>query len=155
MTVRVSGAPLTFPEVIAVARRGAEVELSDEARSAMGRTRARVEEIARGERPVYAFPPGFGALSDTRIPPDKRSELQHALIRSHAAGIGEPVDAEIVRGMMLLRLRTLATGYCGVRPAVAEALVGLLNATSTPTVPLPRSPGASREPAPPPHVALS
>ena len=155
MTVRVSGAPLTFPEVVAVARRGDDVELSDEARSAMERTRARVEELAAGERPVYGISTGFGALSGTPIPPDKRSELQHALIRSHAAGMGEPVDAEVVRGMMLLRLRTLATGYCGVRPAVAEALVGLLNANFTPTVPVHGSLGASGDLAPLAHVALS
>lgn len=154
MTVQVSGAPLTFPDVVAVARCGEGVELIAEALATMRGTRARVEELAGGEQPIYGISTGFGAMAGTRIPPDQRSELQHALIRSHAAGMGEPVDAEVVRGMMLLRLRTLATGSCGVRPAVAEALAAVLNAGFTPTVPVHGSLGASGDLAPLAHVAL-
>ena len=154
MTVQVSGAPLTFPDVVAVARCGEGVELTAEALATMKRTRARVEELAAGEQPIYGISTGFGAMAGTRIPPRRRSELQHALIRSHAAGMGEPVDAEVVRGMMLLRLRTLATGSCGVRPAVAEALAAVLNAGFTPTVPVHGSLGASGDLAPLAHVAL-
>lgn len=154
MTVQVSGAPLTFPDVVAVARCGEGVELIAEALATMRWTRARVEELAAGEQPIYGISTGFGAMAGTRIPPDQRSELQHALIRSHAAGMGEPVDAEVVRGMMLLRLRTLATGSCGVRPAVAEALAAVLNAGFTPTVPVHGSLGASGDLAPLAHVAL-
>jgi histidine ammonia-lyase len=154
MTVQVSGAPLTFPDVVAVARCGEGVELIAEALATMRGTRARVEELAAGEQPIYGISTGFGAMAGTRIPPDQRSELQHALIRSHAAGMGEPVDAEVVRGMMLLRLRTLATGACGVRPAVAEALAAVLNAGFTPTVPVHGSLGASGDLAPLAHVAL-
>jgi histidine ammonia-lyase len=154
MTVQVSGAPLTFPDVVAVARCGEGVELTAEALATMKRTRARVEELAAGEQPIYGISTGFGAMAGTRIPPRRRSELQHALIRSHAAGMGEPVDAEVVRGMMLLRLRTLATGCCGVRPAVAEALAAVLNAGFTPTVPVHGSLGASGDLAPLAHVAL-
>ena len=154
MTVRVSGRPLTFAEVIAVARGGEPVELAGDALETMRRTRARVEELAVGEQPVYGISTGFGALAGTRIPPSRRSELQHALIRSHAAGMGEPVAAEVVRGMMLLRLRTLATGCCGVRPAVAEALAALLNAGQVPAVPIHGSLGASGDLAPLAHVAL-
>jgi histidine ammonia-lyase len=154
MTVRVGGEPLTFSDVVAVARGGQGVELTAEALGRMKRTRAIVDELAAGERPVYGISTGFGALSGTRIPQDRRSELQHALIRSHAAGMGEAVDAEVVRGMMLLRLRTLATGYCGVRPAVAEALASLLNAGVTPAVPVHGSLGASGDLAPLAHVAL-
>jgi histidine ammonia-lyase len=154
MTVQVSGAPLTFPDVVAVARCGEGVELTAEALGTMKRTRARVEELAAGEQPIYGISTGFGAMAGTRIPPRQRSELQHALIRSHAAGMGEPVDAEVVRGMMLLRLRTLATGCCGVRPAVAETLAAVLNAGFTPTVPVHGSLGASGDLAPLAHVAL-
>jgi histidine ammonia-lyase len=154
MTVQVSGAPLTFPDVVAVARCGEGVELTAEALGTMKRTRARVEELAAGEQPIYGISTGFGAMAGTRIPPRRRSELQHALIRSHAAGMGEPVDAEVVRGMMLLRLRTLATGCCGVRPAVAETLAAVLNAGFTPTVPVHGSLGASGDLAPLAHVAL-
>jgi histidine ammonia-lyase len=151
--IAVSGAPLAFADVVAVARRGAAVELTPEAVAAMRRSRARVEELAAGERPVYGISTGFGALAGTRIPAERRSELQHALIRSHAAGMGEAVEAEVVRGMMLLRLRTLATGRCGVRPAVAEALAALLNAGVTPVVPVHGSLGASGDLAPLAHVA--
>src|SRR5215469_275405 len=121
-TIRITGAPLTFADVVAVARGGAPVELAPEAASAMRRSRAQVDALAAGDRPVYGISTGLGALAGTRIPSERRSELQHALVRSHAAGMGEPAEAEIVRGMMLLRLRTLATGRCGARPAVAEAL---------------------------------
>jgi histidine ammonia-lyase len=151
--VPITGAPLAFADVVAVARHGAGVELSSGASEAMRRSRARVEELAAADRPVYGISTGFGALAGTRIPPERRSELQHALIRSHAAGMGEPVDAEVVRGMMLLRLRTLATGRCGVRPAVAEALAALLNAGVTPVVPAHGSLGASGDLAPLAHVA--
>jgi len=119
----------------------------------MRRSRARVDELAAGERPVYGISTGFGALAGTRIPPGRRSELQHALIRSHAAGMGEEVDAEVVRGMMLLRLRTLATGRTGARPAVAEGLAALLDAGITPSVPVHGSLGASGDLAPLAHVA--
>jgi histidine ammonia-lyase len=150
--VAITGAPLTFADVVAVARRAAPVELAPRAAEAMRRSRARVDELAAGERPVYGISTGFGALAGTLIPPARRSELQHALIRSHAAGMGEEVDDEVVRGMMLLRLRTLATGHAGVRPAVAEGLAALLNAGITPAVPVHGSLGASGDLAPLAHV---
>jgi len=153
VTVPISGEPLSVAQVVAVARDGAPVELTPEARAAMRRTRAQVEELAAGERPVYAISTGLGALAGTRIAPGRRSELQHALVRSHAAGMGEAVEPEVVRGMMLLRLRTLATGRCGARPAVAEALAALLNAGVVPIVPIHGSLGASGDLAPLAHVA--
>jgi histidine ammonia-lyase len=152
--VAVSGRPLTIAEVVAVARGGERVALAPEAGAAMRESRALVEALAADEQPVYGISTGFGALAGTRIPPDRRSELQHALVRSHAAGMGEPVEEEIVRGMMLLRLRTLASGRCGVRPAVAEALAALLNAAVTPVVPAHGSLGASGDLAPLAHVAM-
>jgi histidine ammonia-lyase len=151
--VPITGAPLTFADVVAVARGGAPVELAPEAVAAMRRSRAQVDALAAGERPVYGISTGLGALAATRIPPERRSELQHALVRSHAAGMGEPVEAEIVRGMMLLRLRTLATGRCGARPEVGESLAALLNAGVTPVVPIHGSLGASGDLAPLAHVA--
>ena len=149
----ITGDPLTFADVVAVARHGASAQLAPQAVEAMRRSRARVDELAAGERPVYGISTGFGALAGTRIPPGRRSELQHALIRSHAAGMGEEVDAEVVRGMMLLRLRTLATGRTGARPAVAEGLGALLAAGITPSVPVHGSLGASGDLAPLAHVA--
>ena len=154
MTVPVDDRPLTPDEVIAVARHGRPVRLTAGARAAMRRSRARVEALAELPEAVYGISTGFGALAGTRIPAGRRSDLQHALVRSHAAGMGEEIEPEVVRAMMLLRMRTLATGRCGVRPEIAEALGGLLNARLTPVVPVHGSLGASGDLAPLAHVAL-
>ena len=104
--------------------------------------------------PVYGVSTGFGALANTFVAPERRAELQHALIRSHAAGIGAPMPREVVRAMMLLRVRSLAMGRSGVRPLVAQALVDLLNHDITPWVPEHGSLGASGDLAPLAHCAL-
>jgi histidine ammonia-lyase len=114
-----------------------------------------VQELARADHPVYGVSTGFGALATTHIPADRRADLQRSLIRSHAAGSGEVVEREVVRAMMLLRLRTLATGRTGVRPVVAETLAALLNAGITPVVREFGSLGCSGDLAPLAHVALT
>ena len=116
-TVTVQPTGVTPADVIAVARSSARVELSDAAIEAMRVSRAIVDDIERTGRPVYGVSTGFGALANTSIAPERRAELQHALIRSHAAGIGAPMPPEVVRAMMLLRVRSLALGHSGVRPA--------------------------------------
>ena len=155
MPVRLSGAGLSPRDVVAVARRGETVELDAAAIGAMRAARAHVDAAQTSEHAVYGVTTGFGALAQTHIDPDHRSELQHALIRSHAAGMGPPVEDEVVRAMMLLRARTLAMGRSGVRPELAEALVSLLNADVTPTVPEFGSVGCSGDLAPLAHVALA
>jgi histidine ammonia-lyase len=139
-------------EVLAVARADARVELPDT--QAMVASRSIVEAIERERRPVYGVSTGFGALASTFIAPERRSELQHALIRSHAAGVGPPMPREVVRAMLLLRARTLAAGRSGVRPVVVQSLVDLLNHDITPWVPLHGSLGASGDLAPLAHIAL-
>src|SRR5690606_41423557 len=104
--------------------------------------------------PVCATSTGFGALAASLADPGRRAELPHALIRSHAAGVGPPMPREVVRAMLLLRARALAAGYSGVRPAVAQALVDLLNHDLTPWVPQHGSLGASGDLAPLAHCAL-
>ena len=146
---------LTVPEVVAVARHGARVALTDESRTAIARARATVEELVAQETPVYGLSTGFGALAVRHIPVDRRAALQRSLIRSHAAGIGRPVEDEVVRAMMLLRTRTLAQGLSGVRPAVVDLLVALLNHGITPVVPEHGSLGCSGDLAPLAHVALA
>src|SRR5581483_1193932 len=153
--VTLGPAPIEPADVVAVARHDATVALSDEGRAAMERSRALVDELAAGNRPVYGVSTGFGALATRHIPPGSRVNLQHAVVRSHAAGMGPPVEREAVRAMMLLRARTLATGYTGARPLVAEALIGLLNAGITPMVPEHGSLGCSGDLAPLAHVALA
>jgi histidine ammonia-lyase len=141
-------------DVVAVARAGARVSLAPEAVAAMERSRAIVDAINRDRRPVYGVSTGFGALATTFIAPQRRTELQHALLRSHAAGTGGPMPAEVVRAMMLLRVRSLAKGYSGVRPAIAQGLVDLLNHGIVPWVPVHGSLGASGDLAPLAHCAL-
>src|ERR671930_367500 len=96
---------------------------------------AAVARLAASDEPAYGVSTGFGSLASVAIPAERREELQRALIRSHAAGMGPPVEREVVRAMMLLRARTLAMGRSGARPVVAEAIVAMLNAGLTPLVP--------------------
>ena len=155
MTVTLRGAGLAEEQVVAVARHGEKVALGATARTKMERSRARVELAARSREPVYGVSTGFGALAGTRIAPLRQPELQLALIRSHAAGVGPPVDAEVVRATMVLRARTLAMGLSGVRPTIAEALVSMLNSQLTPVVPRYGSVGCSGDLAPLAHIALA
>jgi histidine ammonia-lyase len=154
MRVTVQPTGVTTADVHEVARGDARVELAPSTVDAMNASRAVVDRIEEAGRPVYGVSTGFGALATTFVAPERRSELQHALIRSHAAGVGAPMPREVVRAMMLLRVRSLALGRSGVRPLVAQALVDLLNADVTPWVPEHGSLGASGDLAPLAHCAL-
>jgi histidine ammonia-lyase len=153
--VELSGPGLDPADLVAVARHDAQVTLTDTARQAMEASSAIVERLAASEEPAYGVSTGFGSLATTYIPAERREELQRALIRSHAAGMGPPVEREVVRGTMLLRARSLAMGYSGARPEVAEAIVAMLNAGITPIVPEHGSLGASGDLAPLAHCALA
>jgi histidine ammonia-lyase len=153
--VVVGPAPLSPQQVVSVAREEMAVELSLDAVEAMSSSSRHVQELARADHPVYGVSTGFGALATTHIPLERRADLQRSLIRSHAAGSGDVVEREVVRAMMLLRLRTLATGRTGVRPVVAETLAALLNAGITPVVREFGSLGCSGDLAPLAHVALT
>jgi histidine ammonia-lyase len=155
LPVVLNASGLSAAEVVAVARRGSRVSLGDAARAGVERSAALIDVLAEGVEPVYGVSTGFGSLATTVIPPDRRNELQRALIRSHAAGMGPPVESEVVRAMMLLRARTLAMGYSGVRPVVVDAMLALLNADITPTVPEHGSLGASGDLAPLASVGLA
>jgi len=148
------GSPLSVEQVLAVARGGVRVEVGETARQRMAASRAVVDDLDRRDRVVYGVTTGFGALADRAIGREHRSTLQAAVVRSHAAGMGPPLDAEVVRGMLLLRARTLCAGYSGVRPALVEAMVALLNAGVVPHVPELGSLGASGDLAPLAHAAL-
>jgi len=153
--VTVGPAPLSPEDVIRVARYGAAVRLTEDAFAEMAAARSRVEELAEAAVPAYGISTGFGALATRHIPTELRARLQRSLIRSHAAGSGPQVETEVVRAMMVLRLRTLATGHTGVRPRVAAALAALLNARLTPVVHEYGSLGCSGDLAPLAHVALA
>lgn len=154
MTVIVSPNGITPAAVLAVARGSAAVSLSDDTIAALERSRSIVDAIERDGRPVYGISTGFGALANTFISPERRAELQHALIRSHASGIGAPMPREVVRAMVLLRVRSLALAHSGVRPLIVQGLVDLLNHDIVPWVPEHGSLGASGDLAPLAHCAL-
>ena len=153
-TVRLDGPGVTIADVVAVARGGALVELTDAAVDRMAAARSIVETLAGGD-PAYGVSTGFGALATVTIPPGRRADLQVALVRSHAAGMGPPVEVEVVRAMVFLRARTLALGFSGARPVVAEGLLALVNAGIAPLVPEFGSLGASGDLAPLAHAALA
>lgn len=146
---------VTFDEVIAVARHGAKVTISSESIAAMNASRAYIESHAAGGVPVYGVSTGFGALANRHIDVKDRTQLQKSLIRSHAAGVGPAVEQEVVRALMFLRLRTMASGRTGVRVALAQTYANFLNAGITPVVPEFGSLGCSGDLAPLSHCALA
>jgi histidine ammonia-lyase len=153
--IEVGPEPLAFDEVVAVARDGAPVTLTDAALDGMAATREHIEELSARPTPVYGVSTGFGALATRHIAPELRAKLQLNIVRSHAAGSGPEVEREVVRAMMLLRLRTLASGRTGVQPVTARTLAALLNAGITPVVHEHGSLGCSGDLAPLAHVALA
>ena len=153
-TVVLSTSGLTAEDVLAVARANAKVEISNAAMSAMEKTRAHIEKLSNSDEPVYGISTGFGALAQRHIPKEDRVQLQKSLIRSHAAGMGDPVEREVVRAMMLLRLRTMCSGQTGVRPVLAKTYADILNAGITPRVLEYGSLGCSGDLAPLAHCAM-
>jgi histidine ammonia-lyase len=154
-TVEVDVDGLSLESVVAVARHGARLMISEEVRERILASRRHVEGIIGEERPVYGVTTGFGALATTHIPTPERRELQHSLLRSHAAGMGPFVEPEVVRAMMVIRAHTLAMGFSGVSVELVEALVAMLNEGVIPAVPEHGSLGASGDLAPLAHVGLS
>lgn len=145
---------MTFADVIAVARHNAKVRISDEAINAVAKTREHIDKLAAAPTPVYGVSTGFGALANRHVSPELRKQLQSSLIRSHAAGLGTPVEKEVVRALMLLRLKTLCSGHTGVRPVVVQTMAELLNAGITPVVYEFGSLGCSGDLAPLAHCAM-
>ena len=154
-TVIAGTGPLSFADVVAVARGGAAVALSAEAEAAIAAGRAVVDALAQDPAPHYGVSTGFGALATRHIPAQARAQLQRSLVRSHAAGSGPEVEAEVVRAMLLLRLSTLATGRTGVRLEVARCYAAMLSAGITPVVREYGSLGCSGDLAPLAHCALA
>src|SRR6478672_11945391 len=152
-TVVVSGDGLTVEGVVDVARGEANAELADSVTATMEPSLAVVTTAIRGDAPVYGVNTGFGALADTRVAERDMAQLQAAIIVSHAAAAGEPLDDATVRAMLLLRARTLAAGYSGVRRDLPARLIELLNLNLLPIVPGKGSVGASGDLAQLAHLA--
>ena len=155
MRLVLDGNALGITDVCAVAReRASQVSLAAEAVESMQASRALIDRLAAGDDPIYAVNTGVGLLANVRIPREDLDQLQRNVIRSHAAGVGEPLAREVVRAMMLIRANVLAKGLSGIRPLVAERLCELVNRGVTPWVPSQGSVGASGDLAPLAHMAL-
>ena len=153
--LHISGDDLTLEAVREVAIEHRPILLLAEAREAVDRARAVVDEIVASNKLAYAITTGVGKLSDVRIAGDQIRTLQVNLVRSHAAGVGEPLSVAETRAMMLLRANSLAKGYSGVRAVVIDTLCEALNRGVTPFVPSQGSVGASGDLAPLAHLALA
>src|SRR5258705_1349457 len=154
-TVTLDGHSLSIPDVVAVSRHNAPVALDPEALRAVTASRRVVEAAVSSGQTMYGVNTGFGKLAHVRIPPDQARQLQLNLIRSHASGVGDPLPADAVRAMMVLRANVLVRGTSGVRPIVPELLVDMLNRKLHPSVPSQGSVGASGDLAPLSHLALA
>lgn len=152
--IELTGRTLTREEVVAVARHGALVVLTEEARRQVHAARELVERLAASDRPTYGVNTGFGSLAEVPIDRGDLERLQHNLIVSHAAGVGAPLPADEVRALMVCRANVLAGGHSGVREETLDHLVALLNAGVIPEVPSRGSVGASGDLAPLAHLAL-
>ena len=152
--ILLDGHSLTLDHLLAIAYDAAAVGLAPAALARVDAARAVVDAAARGEAPGYGVNTGFGAVAEVRIPSESLDALQVNLLRSHAAGVGEPLSDPVVRAMMALRANVLAKGYSGIRAATLAALVDLLNRGVLPVVPARGSVGASGDLAPLAHLAL-
>lgn len=152
-TVVVTGEGLTVEDVVDVGRRQARARLGPSVAARMAPSHAVVSAAIAGDAPVYGVNTGFGALADTRVGERDLVRLQSAIVRSHAAGVGDPLDDATVRALLLLRARTLAAGYSGVRPELPRRLLELLERDLLPVVPGKGSVGASGDLAQLAHLA--
>ena len=149
------GEHLTVADVVLVARERAPVALSPRARARVRASRALVDRLVREGRTVYGITTGVGELAGVSISADQAAQLQVNIVRSHSAGVGEPLPGEIVRAMMLLRAHALALGYSGVREELVTLLLDMLNSGVHPLIPSQGSVGASGDLAPLAHLALA
>ncbi len=155
-TLTLTGRSLTITDVVRIARtRDATATLDEGAMARLAESRALVDQaIGRGDT-IYGINTGFGKLANVRIPADQLDRLQVNLIRSHAAGVGDLLAADVVRAAMLLRANVLLRPTSGVRPELVRSLVDLLNAGIVPAVPEQGSVGASGDLAPLSHMAMA
>ena len=148
------GTTLSLADLLAIADDAVAVGLSPLARARVAAARAVVEAKAAGDEPVYGVNTGFGNFAETRIDKADLAALQLNLLRSHAAGVDEPLPVRTVRASMALRANVLAKGYSGIRIETLDALLALLNRRVHPRVPSRGSVGASGDLAPLAHLAL-
>jgi histidine ammonia-lyase len=152
--IHLDGDSLTLDDLIAIAYDDEQVSLSDLSRDRVRAARVVIDRAADDDTPAYGINTGFGNFANVRIPHDSLAELQLNLLRSHAAGVGEPLPVPVVRATMALRANVLAKGFSGIRLETLERLLELLNHRVHPVVPSRGSVGASGDLAPLAHLAL-
>ena len=152
--INLDGNSLTLDELVAIAVGFAPVSLSDGTRARVQASRAVVDEFVGRDAPAYGLNTGFGSFAEVKIPHESLSQLQINLLRSHAAGVGDPLPVPVVRATIALRANVLAKGFSGIRLETLERLVELLNRRVHPVVPSRGSVGASGDLAPLAHIAL-
>ncbi len=154
--ITLDGNSLTIEDVARVARgEERDIKISEEAKVNIARSRALVDEwVERGEI-IYGVTTGFGEFANVNIPHEELRQLQQNLLRSHSAGVGEPLAPEVVRAMLLLRANALAKGCSGIRLVAIEQLLKFLAADILPVIPSRGSVGSSGDLAPLAHLALA
>jgi len=152
--ISINGEKLTIEDVVAVARHNEKVTFSREVKERVARCRRILEELVKEKKIVYGVTTGFGALGSLIILPEDVKELQSNLIRSHSAGVGEPLNRDVTRALMLLRANTLVKGNSGIRIETLETLVQMINKKVHPIIPEKGSVGASGDLAPLSHMTL-
>ncbi len=145
---------MTIEDLVAIARNGAGVQLTKASEKRIAKTRKLIEKLVEEEKAIYGVTTGFGALSDVTIPKKDSAQLQTNILMSHAAGVGNPLEKEIVRAIMALRIKDLARGHSGIRLETVLQLIRLLNAGICPVVPEKGSVGASGDLVPLAHLSL-
>ncbi|MGR3183630.1 histidine ammonia-lyase [Enterobacter cancerogenus] len=145
---------LTLKQLRHVWRQPVTLSLDENAHAAINDSVACVEAIVAEGRTAYGINTGFGLLAQTRIATHDLENLQRSLVLSHAAGVGQPLDDNIVRLMMVLKINSLARGFSGIRLSVIQALMALVNVNVYPWIPAKGSVGASGDLAPLAHMSL-
>jgi histidine ammonia-lyase len=152
--LELNGQPLSLDQISQVANNSVGVAIAPDARARIAASQAVVDRIVSSNETAYGINTGFGKLSDVRISPGDLQQLQRNLVRSHACGLGEPLEDAEVRAMLLLRANVLTKGLSGVRYQLIELLLALLNRRVHPVIPAKGSVGASGDLAPLAHLAL-
>lgn len=152
--IYIDGESLTIEDIIKVARQNFKIELTEKATERINRARDVVDEFVDNEEVVYGITTGFGKFSDVAISKDETKDLQKNLIMSHACGVGNHFQEEVVRATMLLRVNALAKGFSGIRLSTLNTLIGMLNNGVHPLIPEKGSLGASGDLAPLSHMVL-
>ena len=153
MKFQIDGEHLTLEQLYAAVFDHAEVELSAGASERMNASRAVIERLIDSNTAVYGVNTGFGKMASVRISREQIRQLQVNLVRSHACGVGAPLNESETRAMLVLRANAIAKGFSGVRPVVAETLCAMLNRGVHPVIPSQGSVGASGDLAPLAHLA--